>query len=113
MLWRMPSNNKNSLPVSTAECTPSAIIAELPVNAATTNLLAAMPAFAAIAAYTTFLECDRDGDFCLGIQFMASTCNHFTSRFFLPCGESSDAYWRCRRMYAAKNLHTGTTCIPR
>ena len=44
-----PTSSSRSLAVSTTEWTPSDIIAELPVMPATTNLVAAIATFAAIA----------------------------------------------------------------
>ena len=50
-----PYSNNTSLTVSTSECTPSLSIAELPENAAATNLLMAISRLPPSATYTTTL----------------------------------------------------------
>ncbi len=52
---RRPWKRSPPLPVSTREWMPSEIMAELPVIAPATNLMAAMAAFPAIAATTAVL----------------------------------------------------------
>ena len=53
---RRPWKSRTPLPVSTREWMPSEIIAELPVNAAATNLMTAMARLPMIAAMMAFLD---------------------------------------------------------
>src|SRR4051812_13251835 len=56
----IPYSSKPSLIVSTSECTPSLSMAELPVIAAATNLVAAIARLPPSAANTTNLDPDFD-----------------------------------------------------
>ena len=53
---RIPYSSSTPLPVSTTEWMPSLIIAELPVKAAATNLVAAMARLPTMAATTAFFD---------------------------------------------------------